>query len=84
MIIFPVLQLAIVRWYKSNFRYGCKLVEFEWVGLISNSVYENSSWVELMKYFELKNLAQIRLVTIQASSRTGSRANTYTLTSFNI
>jgi hypothetical protein len=36
------------------------------------SAHENSSRVELVKRFELKNLAQARLVTIRASSRAGS------------
>jgi hypothetical protein len=41
-------------------------------------------WVKLVKRFELKNLAQARLITIRANSRADSWANAYTLTQFDI
>jgi hypothetical protein len=52
--------------------WGCKRVEFERAGLSSSSAHENSSRVEFVKPFELKSLAQARLITIRASSRDGS------------
>jgi hypothetical protein len=54
-------------------RYNC-------LGIIITRAANESSRAELVKRFELKNLAQTRLVTIRASSQ----ANAYALTQFDI
>jgi hypothetical protein len=47
-----------------DFTQSRKLVEFERVRFRSSSAHKNLSRVELVKWFELKNLAQIRLIII--------------------
>jgi hypothetical protein len=59
-------------------------VELNWVEFKLGSWKFESSRAELMKRFELKNLAQTRLVTIRTSLWASSRVNVCVLIQFDI
>jgi hypothetical protein len=68
-----------------NVYFDCKLVEFKRAEFSSNNwTYKNMSRAELVKHYELENLAQTQLDTIRTISRADSWINPYMLILFDI